>query len=115
MHESGAGLEIRPRLSRSSNVQSQPKHPRHEAWRGSTTVHDAMGEWFRAHGARLGPCSVLLPRPKEMAVCPMTDQAVYAILQARAAKSLHVSLKPRGLGPEPNPASLGGRGRLSTF
>ena len=58
---------------------------------------DAMGEWLRVRGDVPGPLFCPVTQTGEVVVRSMTDQAIYAILQSRAAKANVRAFSPHDL------------------
>jgi len=58
---------------------------------------DAMGEWLRVRGNAPGPLFCPVTQTGEVVVRLMTDQAIYAILQSRAAKANVKAFSPHDL------------------
>jgi len=58
---------------------------------------DAMGVWLTARGNDPGPLFCPVTQTGEAVIRPMTDQAIYAILQSRARKAKVKSFSPHDL------------------
>ncbi len=58
---------------------------------------DAVREWITVRGDEPGTLFCPVTQPGEVVVRPMTDQAVYAILQSRAKKAKVSAFSPRDL------------------